>query len=118
MIPDSISTKDLAELLNRESEMQGDIEAIEQWERSREMADQTYAAVIKHGRAEGLDAFLVMDRLLERILDDQLQLCDRMAVLTNETNPDPEKLEKDRLLWAEEKGKIQAMLTIWSTTKF
>ena len=118
MIPDSISTKELTALLNQESEMPENHPELELWEASRSMADETYAAVIKHGREAGLDAFLVMDRLLERILEDQLELCNRMADLTNEKDPDLEKLERDRLIWAEEKGKIQAMLTIWGTTRF
>ena len=118
MIPNSISTKALASLLNSESEMQQDHPELLQWEKARDMVDQTYETLVKTCLDNDLDLDAVMDRLLERILEDQLQTCDRMAVLTNELYADPQTIDKDRLIWAEEKGKIQAMLSIWGTTRF
>lgn len=118
MIPNSISTKELASLLNSESEMLKDHPELLQWEKSQELVDQTYEALVKTCLDNDHDLDAVMDRLLERILEDQLQTCDRMAVLTNEIYADKQTIDKDRLIWAEEKGKIQAMLAIWGTTRF
>ena len=118
MIPNSISTKELASLLNSEREMQQDHPELLQWEKSREMVDQAYETLVKTCLDNDHDLDAVMDRMLERILEDQLQTCFFNAASTTEIYADQQTIDKDRLIWAEEKGKIQAMLAIWGTTRF